>query len=433
MMGNDEHGMALVIAILTIVALFALGAALAFLTRTDVNISKHQTLHTEALYVCEAGAEEALFRLSLSDPTDIDVGGFSINAAIRDTVEPCDPNWKARIFLTSPGMEPIPGATEYHTVTIQDSSSWLEYSSASDVNTALTIEHKWKDLDDDGVRESGEIVLFDAYQYPPRNFTEGSPVEVITVVGRSATAERIIKVEATRFPVTVNVLAALMCDMGVDVRGNVTVCGHDHSINTPHYTMIPDCQDWEYCGPPLHNRCVDAGCVVGIITTGDEIDRRGTTDVMGHPVPTDTSSSNHFYTLPEALGLSQYEVDILLSNPDYTDVAQASPQDGITYVNNAGWAQARWTGEGEGSGLLYVTGDLHTGGNFMWKGLVYVEGDYELLGTVSVIGSVIVKGVSEYAFTGGNPCILYSSEAISGGLAGHTGYMRLGWKEVSGL
>ena len=54
---QNERGSGLVIAILTIVALFALGTALAFLTRTDVNISKHQTLHTEALYV------EGVFRL----------------------------------------------------------------------------------------------------------------------------------------------------------------------------------------------------------------------------------------------------------------------------------------------------------------------------------------------------------------------------------
>jgi hypothetical protein len=432
-MPNNEHGIGLVVAILTIVVIFALGTALAFLVRTDVNISKHQTLHTRALYICEAGVEEALYRLSLPDPSNITVNGSTINAAIRDSVLPYDPNWKVRIFLASPGMEPSPGPNEHHTVTIQDAGSWLHYSSASDPNTALTIEHKWKDLDDDGLREAGEIVLYDACQYPPENFTSGSPVEVVKVVGRSASAERIVVVETTEFPIAVNVLAALMCDNGVDIRGNVTVCGHDHSINTPHYTMFPYCQPWEHCGPPLHSRCATAGCLIGVITTGDVIDMRGTTDVGGHPTPVDTSSSNHFYTLPEALGMTPEDVAILLSHADYTDVDQANPQDGITYVNNAGSAEARWSGGGVGSGLLYVTGDLQTGGNFVWTGLIYVEGDYDMLGTASIIGSVIVKGVSEFAFTAGDPCILYSSEAISGSLSGHLGYIKTGWKEVSGL
>jgi hypothetical protein len=430
-----QRGSGLVIAILTIVALFALGTALAFLTRTDVNISRHQTLHAEALYVAEAGAEEVIRRLELRDPTTITVNGSSINAAIRDSVSPYDPDWKTRIFLGRPGEEPSPtGASEFHTVTIQDAGTWLEYSSPSDLTAALAIEHKWKDLDDDGVREDGEIVLYDPAQYPPENFVSGKPIEVITVTGKSATAERTIKVEVTRFPVTANVLAALMCDMGVDVRGNVTVCGHDHSINTPHYTMLPNCKVWELCyGPPPRAHCDDAGCLIGVMTTGDEIDERGTTDLAGEPSPRDTSSTNQFLTLAEALGLSQEEVDALLAHPDYTDVDQASPQDGITYVDNAATGVAQWTGGGNGSGLLYTTGDLETGGNFMWKGLIYVEGDYKITGTPSIIGAVLVRGHSEYAFSGGNPCILYSSEAIAETVSKAAGYIRVGWKETSGL
>jgi hypothetical protein len=432
MITNNENGIGLVIAILGILALFALGAALAFLVRTDLNISKHQTLYTEALYVCEAGAEEALYRLSLNNPTNITVNGSTINAAVCDSVRPYNPEWKARIFLTSPGMEPSPGLNEYHTVTIQDAGSWLEYSSASDLSTALMIEHKWQDLDDDGVRDYGEIVLYDAQQYPPENFANGSPVEVITVVGRSATAERTIMVEATRFPVTANVLAALMCDKGVDVRGEVSICGHDHSINTPFYTMIPGCHAWEHCGPPVHGHCEDAGCLIGIMTTGDEIDKRGSTDVSGYPEPEDTSSLNHFYTLPEALGLTEEEVNVILAGANWRDVQNNRWQEGITYVDNEGGTEARWQ-SGGGEGLLYVTGDLATEGNFTFRGLVYVEGDYRLLGTASIIGSVIVKGVSEYAFTGGNPCILYCSEAISESLSPHLGYIKVGWKEISGL
>jgi hypothetical protein len=427
---GNERGSGLVIAILTIVALFALGAALAFLTKTDVNISKHQTLHTEALYVAEAGVEEALHRMALTDPTNVSVNGGTINAAIRDDSIPYDPNWRVRIFLTSPGMEPSPGSGETHTVTVQDAGTWLEYSSASDLPTALTIEHKWKDLDDDGLREDGEIVLYDAGQYPPENFTTGPPVEVVTVTGRSATAEREILVEATKFPLNINARAALLCDRGVDVRGNVSICGHDHSINTPVYTMIPGCKNWEYC-KPNRSQCVAAGCVYGVMTTGDEIDRRGTTDLAGHPAAEDTSSTNQFYTLAQFLGITQEELDVILSAADYSAPGLVDPQEGVTYIENAGGPDAKWL-TGLGTGLLYATGTLEVGGNFTFKGLIYVEGDFKLAGDPWILGAVVVKGVSEYAFTGGNPAILFSSEAIAYYLQQHLGYVKIGWKETSG-
>jgi hypothetical protein len=428
----DERGAGLVIAILTVVALFALGMALMFITRTDVNISKHQTLHVEALYVAEAGVEEALHRLALPDPTMVTVNGASMNAAIRDTVTPYDPNWRARIFLCTPGTEPVPASGEYNTSTIQDDGSWLEYSSEDDPGTALTIEHKWQDLDGDGVRENGEIVLYDGAKYPPENFDTGSPVEVITVTARSATAERVVKVEATKFPLNVNARAALFCNEGIDVRGNVTICGHDHAMLTPHYTMFPNCQNWEYCGPPLHSRCVAQGCVVGARTTGDEIDRRGSTDMDGEPAAEDTSSTNQWLSLSEMLGIEPDILNEILAGADYTAPGVADPQEGITYINNAGGAEAVWN-NGNGTGLLYVTGDFRTAGNFTWRGLVYVEGDFRITGTPSIIGACMVKGVSEYCFSGGDPCILYSSEALDYFLRQHLDYVKLGWKEIGGL
>jgi hypothetical protein len=428
----NERGVGLVIAILTVVALFALGMALMFLTRTDVNISKHQTLHVEALYVAEAGAEEALHRLGLPDPTMVTVNGASMNAAIRDTVTPYDPDWRTRVFLCNPGSEPSAPVGETYTCTIQDNTTWLEYSSASDAGTALTIEHKWQDLDDDGVREVGEIVLYDGAKYPPENFATGSPVEVITITARSATAERAIKVEATKFPLNVNARAALFCDLGVDVRGNVTVCGHDHTMLTPHYTMYPNCQNWECCGPPLHANCVAQGCLVGVMTTGDEIDRRGSTDLDGDPAAEDTSSSNQWLTLPEMLGIEPEILNEILANADYTAPCVDDPQEGITYIDNAGGAEATWN-NGGGTGLLYVTGDLKSAGNFVWRGLIYIEGDFKIVGTVSVIGAVIVKGVSEYCFSGGDPSILFSSEALDYYLRQHLDYVKIAWKETGGL
>jgi hypothetical protein len=69
----------------------------------------------------------------------------------------------------------------------------------------------------------------------------------------------------------------------------------------------------------------------------------------------------------------------------------------------------------------------------MWKGLIYIEGDYTVVGTPSIIGAIIVKGVTDYCFSGGDPTILYSSEAIKEMISMYAGYIKVGWKETSGL
>ena len=373
--------------------------------------------------------EEALYRLELSNPTMISVNGGTINAAISDNTSPYDPNWRVRIFLCRPSEVPTAASGETYTATIQDADSWLEYSSTDDPELAVVIEHKWRDLNSNGIREMGEIVRYDGSRHPPENFTSGSPVEVITVTGRHGDAKRTIVVEAVRFPLSANVRAGLLCDKGVDVRGNVTICGHNHSISTPQYTDLPECTDYELCSD--RTNCLSAGCLPGIMTTGDIIDKRGSTDLAGYPTPEDSASSNQFLTLAQTLGLTQAELEEVLAQANYHDVGVASPQDGITYVDNPG-GEAKWT-NGTGSGLLYIKGSFKAAGNFIWRGLVYVEGDFKMTGTVWVLGAVVVRGESEWAFSGGNPAILYSRDAISYYLSQHLGYKRIGWKEISGL
>ena len=196
--------------------------------------------------------------------------------------------------------------------------------------------------------------------------------------------------------------------------------------------MLPACKGWEL--DSNRRTCIPTGCLVGIMTTGDIVDTRGSTDLSGQPAPVDTSSSNQFYTLAQFLGITQTDLDDILANADYTGVGIADPQNGITYVDNAAGADVKWNG-GTGTGLLYVTGNFETAGNFTYKGLIYIEGNFKITGTPWILGAVIVKGTSEYvyAFSGGNPAILYSSEALAYFLQQSLNYVRIGWKETSGL
>src|SRR6185436_17439769 len=128
-------------------------------------------------------------------------------------------------------------------------------------------------------------------------FDTGSTIEVVEVEGYRGQARRRLRVEATRYPFTPNVIAALSSDRGVDVRGNVSICGHDHLATTPVNTDLSS-------GPcsPTYDQAT--GHHPAITTTGDPIDRRGSSDLNGDPAATDTSSTNPFYSLPQVLGVT---------------------------------------------------------------------------------------------------------------------------------
>ena len=93
---NGNGGNILVVTILILFGVSVIGTTLAMISSTDLKISGNQRTHTTALYVAEAGLNEVLHRVALSDPTDATVGGWTGNAAIRDPNDPVDPNWESR-------------------------------------------------------------------------------------------------------------------------------------------------------------------------------------------------------------------------------------------------------------------------------------------------------------------------------------------------
>jgi hypothetical protein len=340
----------------------------------------------------------------------------TFDACIRDSGSPLDPNWETRVYVPGSGTPSLAGVT--YTPTVQVASGGLDYSRSS---RYLSVRHKWIDRDGDGVRDANEIVRYDAKQFPPENFDSGSPVEVVEVEGYRGDARRRLRVETTRYPFSPNVIAALSSDRGVDVRGNVSICGHDHLATTPVNTDLSS-------GPCSPNWDAATGHHPAITTTGDNVDTRGSSDLLGDPAATDTSSTNPFYSLAEALGVTQDVVDEILSRADHTTSHDGSPLDGVTYVDGDATGGEKFNNV-TGSGLLYVRGDLAVSGTFEWKGLIYVEGDFTITGTPWILGGVMVRGHSDYAFSGGSPAILYSSEMMRIALERAFDYVVLSWKE----
>ena len=411
-----ERGSVLVIALFLIFAAAALGSVLAMVSTTDLQISGNQRVSTEALYAAEAGLNEATHRLSLPNPTNATVNGWTGNISLADS-PPYDPNYKARIYMTAPGSAPAGSGSEVHTGTLQPlNGSYLNFSAASGTQDVLTIEHKWEDLNGNGIRENGELVLYDTNKIPPENFTSGFPIDIVTVTGKAGGGSRKIQSEVTKFGVSANALGALYIDKAIRVNGTPQFCGYDHFNAIPDETEPMACFAWHQA----------SGHKPGITTTGDEVRRQGNAHrILGDPAPTDTSSMNPWYSLAQVLGISQSEVQKLLDNADFTSVP-GGPMDGITYIQG----DCTLNGNRTGSGLCYITGNLRINGDFIYRGLLYVEGDLASTGNPWVLGAVCVNGTGDFNTSAGNATILFSSEAISTYIGQYLPMIQLSWREL---
>lgn len=413
----NDRGAALAVAILMLLGLAAMGMAAIAISSTDFVVAGMDRERTMALNTAEAGLAEAMHRMSLRPGETVTYGGAQINASIGDPSSPPDPNWQARIFLTPPAAPPAPAsASEFTTGTIQAPGNYLTYSDPNDRNDAILIRHKLRDFDGDG---TPEVSLYDPSVIPPENPNTGFPIERITVTGKEVQAERAIQADVIRFPINPQVSGALTADGSVDLRGNVTVCGHDHRLDTPPGTQLPSCSpNWDE----------GAGHLPAVTTTGAGVSTQGSTDLLGSPSPTNTSNTNTFRSLAETLGLTQDELQQILDSADRSDLSGPAPWDGITYIQG----DERING-GTGSGLLYVTGDLELRGNFEWTGLVYVEGQFSNTGNTWILGGVMARGVGSLVavdFGAGTPAILYSQQALMQSLTAAMSYTILSWKEL---
>ncbi len=269
---SNNRGVALVVALLLLAALALLGTTAFLFSTTETKIGNNYRSSEQALYVAEAGIQEALYRLRLFDDNTqappsgsmIVVNGLSNNNAhisidpnglltdvtdddgngVIDDVSDLNFNgaydnrtWMTKIMLTT--SEPYTDTqTTIYTPTIQPSGSWLQYSSATADGTELTIEFK-KDIQDmDGDGNTSEIVFYDAALSNPYNVetttthASGTPVLVITSTGRSNGSMKEIQIEAVRQPLAITGQASIEVNAVPTVAGNVLISGFNHEAST---------------------------------------------------------------------------------------------------------------------------------------------------------------------------------------------------------
>jgi Tfp pilus assembly protein PilX len=416
-----QEGMALVLAIMVLLVLTVIGAALMANVNTETKISGLKVQDTQALQAAEAGVQEALLRLRNGDVND-----------------DMNPRRVTVIFNQVAGSLPPVGTDTTAIPTLQPSGAYLNYSTANKSPNMLVVKYKTKG-------SPGVIQRYDDTANPKINGTTGNAIWSITSTGTAGGATRTIYTEVCRQRFNILARGAVTAKVGIQFKGNIKVCGHNHRYDTPLFAQpgggggsIKDC-DGPYTGPMNDgwwDTNVHGACMPG--TWSEKVaDVSGSATVFGEPANTRDNQSG-FYSGPwDALGMTQTDFWSWVGAPR---TVAPNPPKGILYIdndavkqnggdpgNNAGWS---YTG-GNGEGLLYVDGDLHINGNFTYKGMVYVEGNLTLNGNLWILGGLIVKGKTVLKITNGSAVLLYSAEAMQQNITKYGGNMRtIAWKEL---
>lgn len=389
---HDERGMALAIALLVLLVISLLATVLLVSVNVESKLTSHGLRQTDALNVAEAGIGEAQARLANGDIT---LGG--------------DPLAVAQIFNVAAGSVPVLGTDSTALPTAQPTGEWLPYSTATRGPNVLTVEYKT-----DNARSA--VLRYDAAYNPAVQTLSGMPIYVITSTGVVGGDVRRVRTEVYATPVVANTYGAMVANVGVDLKGTIDVCGKNHSSSMP--TGSTDHPTYE----------TGVGDLAGVWSTG-AVTEHGTPDVDGSPDIAQNqvgpySGPNGFYAGPwDVFGMSQAEFFSWVGPPAAT---QPEPPDGLVYIDD----DAAYHG-GDGTGLLYVTGDLTINGTFTYRGLIYVEGDLQINGGAWVLGGIICEGTTTIKLANGTADVYYSSDMISEALSQASGnFTRLSWREI---
>jgi Tfp pilus assembly protein PilX len=403
---RGERGVAMVMALLVLLVLSILAALVMMGVNTETKLAAHSQRHMKALNTAEAGIAEAVSRIRTGDiPNNL------------------NPRMVAQVFNTVAGSVPVLGPDSVGLATAQPAGQWLNYSSERRGNDVLTVKYKTNPA-------QTVIYKYDASLNPPIQAASGAPIFVISSTGRQGNDVRRVEAEVILRPVNMNIKGALAADVDVKFTGNAVVCGHNHSADTPTNTGDTGRSGAGGCNEnsAIQHWELTSGDKTGIWSTND-INNGGGAQSFGSPA--EQFDQTGFYAGPwESLSMTQADFYQWLGPPLSTAPGNIN---GIIHLDNNSAGQDQ-SGSfafhgGNGSGMLYVDGDLTLNSTFSYRGLIYVEGDLKLNGSAWVLGAIIVRGKAQLKNNGG-ATVLYSSDAISQNIAKANGqFVTLSWKD----
>jgi hypothetical protein len=397
---GDERGMALVLALLVLLILTVIGAGLMTNVTTETKIAGYKMRDTQALTIAEAGVQEAMLRIRNGDFLD-----------------DLNPRRVHLIYDQVPGSIPVSGVDTTSLATLQPAGAYLGYSSPTKNPTVLSIKYKTR---------GSSIVRYDESATPKINTATGNPIFVIQSTGRTGNAYRTIYAEVTRGKVNVIARSALTAKVPVSFSGNISLCGHDHSVTTPNNTPMGAFSCDLRWAPTVHGSCLPGAWSTGSITDD------GSANVTGEPTPKKQNQTG-FYSGPwDALAMTQNDFWTWVGAARTSEPASTNGifhlDDDLVKQNQSG--NFAFNG-GVGEGFLYVDGDLFLNGTFTYRGLIYVEGDLRINGDCWILGGLIVKGKSQVKIANGSATILYSSDSIAQSISKYGGDIKtVAWREL---
>jgi hypothetical protein len=268
---------------------------------------------------------------------------------------------------------------------------------------------------------TNQVLLFgdhdsDISTPPQVNLVRGFPMLIVTSEGEQGSSNRVVEVEAVKYPFqTVN--AAIYCE-----DDNFKFNGTQFQISG---------EDWD----PVTEAIIPGNPEVpAIATTLDPSKIAG--ELKGNQVNNVVGEGAEPSVLPATVDL-----DLEAMRDAYAPMA-TSVLSGGTYSNSTwgGYDDYRivhctgdmhTSGQCTGGGLLIVDGDFDCSGQFLWYGLVLVLGDIRFTGGgagIHIYGSVLAQGGVTQQVVGGNADVLFSSASLAR-LAILSPYVVSSWRE----
>ncbi len=416
---GTEAGNTLIIALLVLFLLTSLGVSYLAVTKGDKQIAGNQLVASQAFANAEAGITETLMRMS--DPTKT---GFPPNDYfIGEQPGFYNAGW-GKYIVTDPGNS---GNDPQYNATTSDglnndpaqdasidemSEHYQETGSKQTMALVDKLDYPWVKVRYK-LNNANQMVLFGDHDNnpttPPReNLVRGIPVIIITSAGRRGSGNKIVTVEAIKWPLP-PVPGSVYTEGSMNFNGNsFYVDGKDHNASAPYDTVSG--------APPLP----------GIATPNDP---NAIASALGGNQADNVQGSGS----DPSVRSSQVNLDLAAMAAAWSQASDITINGDSNNPNTSGWGSMSTTpitlkvvhvagdlhisGNSSGAGVLVVDGDFDLSGSFNWNGVVLVLGDVTVTGggnAKNIVGALMVQGsVSGTSTFNGNIKLLYSSEMIS--------------------
>ena len=391
----SEKGMVMPVSLMFLAILAIVGTTTAVMTSSDLQFSGYDKTGKQALYVSEAGIEEARARLKADavNPITDDQPAQAQWSTFTGSLEACE----------SKGFQSI-----LHT-RVDSIQTELDYAAriSHQTNASGQVLY-WGDTDGDG-------------DYERNTLSVGQNIYVINSTGVSTVSTRTIEAEVTRLP-PVTVPAALYVEALTDILGNsTTVDGRDQcgGSDMPGIVTVLGVTTDDGDASVNTNGNPDilgaGGADPNITYNGTDMDVDAMVDALKPFADFSYTGENGRYTADSTPGPGDGWGEPTPGAAE-EDATQCSEHNIVYYDTEE--TGLRLTGGVGGCGILLVKGDLEVHGGFSWHGMVITTGSVTFTGgggNKNITGAVIAGGstIADTDTVGGNANIIYCSTAIS--------------------